>query len=51
MTEFGIVSRFLHVPAQLPYARTTVLMPLSKGGLGLGCVVRARHAAHVRVGW
>ena len=47
MTEFGdCLARLLHVPAQLPHARTTALMPLSKGGLGLGCAVCARHAAH-----
>ena len=40
------LASFLHVPAQLPHARTTALMPLSKRGLGLGCAVRARHAAH-----
>ena len=34
------------MPTQLPHARTTALMPLSKGGLGLGCAVRAHHAAH-----
>ena len=46
MTEFGIASRASSMPAQLPHARTTALMLLSKGGLGLGCAVRARHAAH-----
>ena len=37
MTEFGVASRA---------SRTTAPMPLSKGVLGLGCAVRARHAAH-----
>ena len=40
------LASLLHVPAQLPHARTTALMPLSTGWLGLGCAVRARHAAH-----
>ena len=43
---WGCFTTLIHVPTQLPHARTTALMPLSKGGLGLGNAVRARHAAH-----
>ena len=44
MTVWGCLASFLHVPTQLPHARTSSLLFLS--GLGLGSVVRARHAAH-----
>ena len=36
-TEFeDCLASLLHVPTQLPHARTTALMPLSKGGVGFG---------------
>ncbi len=43
---WGCLASLLHVPTQLPHARTTALMPLSKGEVGFGHIVRARHAAH-----
>ena len=40
------LARPFNAPRELAHARITALMPLSKGGLGLGSAMRTRHAAH-----